>query len=60
MTAAFALGPQLRDPIPELIPQTQATVALEEIATGLNAPVKGTFAPGDNKHLFVIEQTGPA
>lgn len=60
LTAAFALGPQLLDPIPPHIPQSPATVALEEIASGLNAPVKGTFAPGDHKHLFVIEQTGPA
>jgi len=28
------------------------------IASGLNAPTFGTFAPGDNKHMFVVEKGG--
>ncbi|HUQ06769.1 MAG TPA: PQQ-dependent sugar dehydrogenase [Kofleriaceae bacterium] len=38
-------------------PKNGATVALEDVATGLDQPLLVTSAPGDGR-LFVIEQTG--
>ena len=34
------------------------TIGLETVATGLTAPVWGTFAPGDAGRLFVVDQPG--
>jgi plastocyanin/glucose/arabinose dehydrogenase len=53
-TSATALG----NPIPEPIPPGPLTVGLKAVATGLTAPNRGTFAPGDRKRLFVADQAG--
>ena len=53
-----ALGPRVPDPIPELIAPGDVTVGLETVADGLLNPVGGVAAPGDKKHLYVVEQNG--
>ena len=55
---AMAFGPQLQDPIPAHIPPSAATVGLQQVASGLNTPVKGTFAPDNDRTLYVIDQPG--
>ena len=35
-------------------------VAVEVVASGLTAPVKGVAAPGDRDHLYVVDQAGTA
>src|SRR4051794_6731399 len=34
------------------------TVATQRVATGLNSPLFLTVAPGDNEHLYIVEQGG--
>ena len=53
-----AAAPALSDPIPAPIPVSTTRIALKPVATGLVAPVTGTVAPGDNKHLYVADQGG--
>jgi glucose/arabinose dehydrogenase len=48
----------LEDPIPGLIPQSAARVALAPIASGLVSPLAGASAPGDPGHLYVVDQVG--
>ncbi len=55
---AAALGPRVPDPIPALIPTSAITIGLETVASGLTNPVTATFAPGDEDHLYVAEQSG--
>jgi glucose/arabinose dehydrogenase len=57
---ATALGANvpLTDPIPAPIPAGDVTVRLVQLADGLVSPVTGTFAPGDSKHLYVLDQPG--
>src|SRR5262245_44010908 len=31
---------------------------MQRLASGLNFPTYGTFAPGDNTHMFITEKTG--
>jgi glucose/arabinose dehydrogenase len=58
VAAPAAAAPALSDPIPAPIPASNIQVALMPVATGLVAPVTGTVAPGDDKHLFVADQGG--
>ena len=53
-----ALGARVPDPIPDLIQKGDVTVGLDVVAEGLNNPVTATSAPGDKKHLFIVEQNG--
>ena len=53
-----ALGARVPDPIPAPIPASGITVGLRTVASGLTAPVTATFAPGDDDHLYVVEQSG--
>lgn len=53
-----ALGARVADPIPTLIPTGDLTVGLETVASGFNGPVTATHAPGDDEHLYVVEQSG--
>jgi len=46
------------DVIPEPIEQGNIRIALEPVATGLTAPNWGSFAPGDQNRLFVVDQDG--
>lgn len=55
---ASALGPRVPDPIPALIAPSGITIGLETVASGLVNPVTATFAPGDDDHLYVAEQSG--
>lgn len=55
---AASLGPRVPDPIPGLIPPSGITIGLETVASGLTNPVTATFAPGDDDHLYVAEQSG--
>ena len=48
----------LADPIPAPIPDSRAQVGLHVVADGLTAPVSGKAAPGDDRRLYVIDQTG--
>ncbi len=50
----FAKGDRLADPVL----QSDITIKLETVATGLTAPNWGTFAPGDAGRLFVSDQDG--
>lgn len=45
---------QLADPVQ----QSDKTIKLETLTTGLTAPNWGTFAPGDEMRLFVTDQDG--
>jgi glucose/arabinose dehydrogenase/plastocyanin len=49
---------ELTDPIPEAIQAGKMTVKLAPLASGLTAPIHGTFAPGDKTRLFVVDQVG--
>ncbi len=51
VAAPAAAAPALSDPIPATIPVSNIRIALKPVATGLVAPVTGTMAPGDYKHL---------
>ena len=53
---AFAAG--LSDPIPAPIRPANVEIALNPVASGLQAPVAATTAPGDGHHLFVADQNG--
>lgn len=57
-SAAHAAGTRVPDPIPDLIQHGDVTVGLDTVASGFVAPVTATFAPRDNKHLYVAEQGG--
>ena len=48
----------LEDPIPGLIPASKVVVDLKTIATGIIAPVTGAVAPGDEEHIYVVDQVG--
>jgi glucose/arabinose dehydrogenase len=48
----------LADPIPTAIPVSDIKVSLQEVLSGLVSPVTGAFAPGDKKHLYVVDQIG--
>jgi glucose/arabinose dehydrogenase len=48
----------IEDPIPALIQPSGTTVRLQPIADGMVSPVWGTVAPGDEDHLYVIDQVG--
>ena len=48
----------LDDPIPGVIPASAVTVDLKTIATGIIAPVTGAVAPGDEDHIYVVDQVG--
>jgi len=50
-------GEPLDDPIAESIPMG-VTVELTTIASGLTAPNWATYAPGNDNHLFVVDQAG--
>lgn len=50
----------IANPVPAPIPQGDIQVQLQTVASGLTAPVWGTFAPGDTQRLFVADQTGVA
>ena len=54
--ASFAAG--LEDPIPAPIRPAGIDVRYDAVARGLVAPVDGTTAPGDRKHLYVSDQNG--
>jgi glucose/arabinose dehydrogenase len=58
VAAPAAAAPALSDPIPAPIPVSTTQIALKPVATGLVAPVTGTVAPGDHKHLYVADQGG--
>lgn len=53
-TAALAAPGLLAD----IIQQSDKTILLEPVATGLTAPNWGTAAPGDSDRLFVADQNG--
>ncbi len=57
-SSALAVGTRVPDPIPALIERGDVTVGLDNVAGGFVAPVTATFAPKDNKHLYVAEQNG--
>jgi glucose/arabinose dehydrogenase len=40
------------------VPQLQAQIALQRVATGLSQPVFATSAPGVSNQLFIVEQRG--
>jgi glucose/arabinose dehydrogenase len=42
----------------DIIEQSDKTILLEPVATGLTAPNWGTVAPGDDDRLFVTDQNG--
>jgi glucose/arabinose dehydrogenase len=46
------------DPITAPITKGTVLVRLEPVATGLTAPVWGTHAPGDLRHLYLADQDG--
>jgi hypothetical protein len=50
--------PGLEDPIPAPLPQSAVSVGLQSVATGLVSPITGTFAPGHENDLFIVDQTG--
>ena len=58
VSPAGALGPRIPDPIPTLIEKGDVTIALETVASGFNGPVHALSAPGDDDHLYVVEQNG--
>jgi glucose/arabinose dehydrogenase len=53
-SVSFAQNGRLADPVE----QSDITIKLETVATGLTAPNWGTFAPGDGAQLFVSDQDG--
>ena len=57
-TAFSASGAGLSDPIPAPIPSSRVDIALRTVAEGLEAPVAARTAPGDRRHLFVVDQNG--
>ncbi|MEL7156065.1 MAG: PQQ-dependent sugar dehydrogenase [Actinomycetota bacterium] len=46
------------DPIPEKIPVSDAEFDVELVADGFTTPVLGINAPGNNRHLYVVDQIG--
>ncbi len=48
----------LEDPIPGVIPTSAVTVDLKTIATGLISPITAAVAPGDEEHIYVVDQVG--
>src|SRR2546423_430419 len=48
----------LVDPIPASIPSGPVTINLQPVASGLISPIAGAVAPGDQRHLYVADQTG--
>jgi glucose/arabinose dehydrogenase len=55
---AHGANTPIADPMPAPIPAGDVTVRLVQVADGLVSPVTGTSAPGDSKHLFVLDQPG--
>ena len=53
-----AANTPLADAIPALIPQGAITANLVKIARGFVAPVTTAVAPGDEDHLYVVDQVG--
>ncbi len=53
-SASFAQNGRLADPVE----QSDLTIKLETVSSGLTAPNWGTFAPGDEGRLFVSDQDG--
>lgn len=51
-------NPGLEDPLPEPITKGGVHIQLDAVATGLAAPIWGTFAPGSGDRLFVADQSG--
>jgi len=50
--------PPLDNPIMEAIQTSTVTIELDEISTGLVAPIWATIAPGDLDSLYVVDQVG--
>ena len=48
----------LEDPIPGAIPNSAVTVDLKTIATGFISPITAAVAPGDEEHIYVVDQVG--
>src|SRR5712671_6761802 len=46
------------DLTPAPLPQSSVIVGLQGVATGLVSPITGTFAPGHDNDLFIVDQTG--
>lgn len=57
-STALDFPPAIDDPIPDSIASNTTTLALEEVATGFDAPLRAVKAPGIDGSLFVVEQTG--
>ena len=49
---------KLPDPIPGLIPLGNIKVKLQPVADDLISPVATAIAPGDEGHMYVVDQTG--
>ena len=60
LTCHAQIHTPLADPIPATIPDSPVTIQLKQVASGMVQPVWGTFAPDDNDHLYVVDQTGKA
>lgn len=57
-TASQAWGAGLSDPIPQPIQESDVDTALAPVLDGLVSPVSASQAPGDDDHLFVVDQAG--
>jgi glucose/arabinose dehydrogenase len=55
---SIAANVPIEDPIPALIQPSKIMISLQPVASGLVSPVAGSVAPGDEKHIYVIDQTG--
>jgi len=48
----------LADPILNPVPVASIKLSLETVMTGFVSPVAATAAPGDDDHLYVVDQPG--
>jgi len=48
----------LSDPIPDPVPIAPIKLSLETVMTGFVSPVAAAVAPGDDDHLYVVDQPG--
>ncbi len=58
LLATPIMGVELEDPLVKPITKGGPIIRLEPVADGMTAPNWGTFAPGDARRLFVVDQIG--